>query len=130
MSVELVVLSPSGKPLGPLECLDVCAESCRLAWKAPLDDGGCPILDYKIEMLCPKTKKWKKIGNKKPELPLEFPVKDLEEGQACIKARASQLEKMTADNHLHSVLSIMGYFSILLGKRRTQASHFDLSNSI
>ena len=81
MSVELVVLSPSGKPLGPLECLDVCAESCRLAWKAPLDDGGCPILDYKIEMLCPKTKKWKKIGNKKPELPLEFPVKDLEEGQ-------------------------------------------------
>ena len=62
VTIELVVLSPSAKPLGPLECLDVCAESCTLAWKAPTDDGGCPIQEYKVEMLCPKTKTWKKIG--------------------------------------------------------------------
>ena len=76
-----MVLSPSAKPLGPLECLDVCAESCTLAWKAPLDDGGCPIQEYKVEMLCPKTKKWKKIGTQKPEPPLRYPVTDLIEGE-------------------------------------------------
>lgn len=81
VTIELVVLSPSAKPLGPLECLDVCAESCTLAWKAPTDDGGCPIQEYKVEMLCPKTKKWKKIGMCKPEPPLRYPVTDLQEGE-------------------------------------------------
>ena len=59
--VDLVVLGPPGKPLGPLEVKDVRAESCKLVWKPPEDDGGCPIIDYDIEMLCPKTKKWKKV---------------------------------------------------------------------
>ena len=66
--------------LRPHKC-DVCAESCTLAWKAPADDGGCPIQEYKVEMLCPKTKKWKKIGMCKPEPPLRYPVTDLQEGE-------------------------------------------------
>ena len=78
-TMELVVLTPASKPLGPLECLDITAQSCTLAWKAPLDDGGVPIREYRVELLCPKTKAWKKIGMCKPEPPLRFPVTDLEE---------------------------------------------------
>ena len=59
--VDLVVLGPPGKPLGPLVVKDVRAESCKLVWKPPEDDGGCPIIDYDIEMMCPKTKQWKKV---------------------------------------------------------------------
>ena len=59
--VDLVVLGPPGKPLGPLQVKDVLANSCKLVWKPPEDDGGCPITDYDIEMLCPKTKTWKKV---------------------------------------------------------------------
>ena len=59
--VDLVVLGPPGKPLGPLQVKDVRADSCKLVWKPPEDDGGCPIIDYDIELLCPKTKKWKKV---------------------------------------------------------------------
>ena len=59
--VDLVVLGPPGKPMGPLQVKDVRAESCKLVWKPPEDDGGCPIIDYDVELLCPKTKKWKKV---------------------------------------------------------------------
>ena len=59
--VDLVVLGPPGKPMGPLQVKDVLANSCKLVWKPPEDDGGCPIKDYDIEMLCPKTKQWKKV---------------------------------------------------------------------
>ena len=59
--VDLVVLGPPGKPLGPLQVKDVRAESCKLVWKPPEDDGGCPIIDYDVELLCPKTKQWKKV---------------------------------------------------------------------
>ena len=59
--VDLVVLGPPGKPMGPLQVKDVRADSCKLVWKPPEDDGGCPIKDYDVEMLCPKTKKWKKV---------------------------------------------------------------------
>ena len=59
--VDLVVLGPPGKPMGPLQVKDVRAESCKLVWKPPEDDGGCPIKDYDVELLCPKTKQWKKV---------------------------------------------------------------------
>ena len=59
--MDLVVLGPPGKPMGPLQVREVCAESCKLNWKPPEDDGGCPIKDYDVEMLDPKTKQWKKV---------------------------------------------------------------------
>ena len=53
-----------------------------MKWRPPLDDGGCPIKEYNVELLDPKTKKWKKIGRCKPETdPLKFPVEDLTEGE-------------------------------------------------
>ena len=53
-----------------------------MRWKPPADDGGCPIDDYDIELLCPHTKQWKKIG-KSPGNSLDpnFQVTGLEEGQ-------------------------------------------------
>lgn len=73
-SAELVVLGKPAKPQGPLEVLEIFADKCTLAWKPPMDDGGCPIREYEIEMLCPKTKTWKKIGRCPPETPLRYPV--------------------------------------------------------
>ena len=34
---------------GPLEVSDVTEESCVLAWRAPVEDGGSPVTHYMIE---------------------------------------------------------------------------------
>ena len=60
--VELVVLGRPSRPEGPLEVANITAEGCKLRWKPPADDGGMPIQEYEIEMLCPKTKKWIRKG--------------------------------------------------------------------
>ena len=63
--VELVVLGRPARPEGPLEVSNITAEGCKLRWKPPADDGGMPIQEYEIEMLCPKTKKWIRKGKVK-----------------------------------------------------------------
>ena len=80
--VELVVLGRPARPEGPLEVTNITAEGCKLRWKAPIDDGGKPIQEYNIEMLCPKTKKWIKKGKcAGDKFPLFFDVDGLEEGE-------------------------------------------------
>ena len=80
--VELVVLGRPARPEGPLEVANITAEGCKLRWKPPLDDGGKPIQEYVIEMLCPKTKKWVKKGKTAGDKwPLFFDVDGLEEGE-------------------------------------------------
>ena len=80
--VELVVLGRPARPEGPLEVSNITAEGCKLRWKPPLDDGGKPIQEYVIEMLCPKTKKWVKKGKTAGDKwPLFFDVDGLEEGE-------------------------------------------------
>ncbi len=59
--LELVVLGPPSRPLGPLECLDITASTCKLHWLPPEDDGGMPIQEYEIEKLDPRTKRWVKV---------------------------------------------------------------------
>jgi len=59
--LELVVLGPPSRPMGPLICTDVTANSCILRWEPSEDDGGMPVLEYEIEKLCPKTKRWIKV---------------------------------------------------------------------
>eukprot|EP00095_Tigriopus_kingsejongensis_P002138 maker-scaffold401_size182380-snap-gene-0.20 protein:Tk02138 transcript:maker-scaffold401_size182380-snap-gene-0.20-mRNA-1 annotation:"GM26811" len=67
--------------MGPLICTDVTANSCKLQWLPPEDDGGKPVLEYEIEKLDPKTKRWIKIGKVSGDKrPLTFDVKGLEEG--------------------------------------------------
>jgi len=59
--LELVVLGPPSRPMGPLTCTDITAHSCILRWEPPEDDGGMPVLEYEVEKPCPKTKRWIKV---------------------------------------------------------------------
>lgn len=41
--LELVVLGPPSRPMGPLTCTDITASTCKLHWLPSKDDGGKPI---------------------------------------------------------------------------------------
>ena len=43
------VLDHPGTPTGPLEVLNLDAESCTLSWIPPADDGGNDITNYIVE---------------------------------------------------------------------------------
>ncbi|XP_053200690.1 twitchin-like isoform X3 [Panonychus citri] len=60
--VVITVLGKPSKPKGPLTVSDVHAEGCKLAWKPPEDDGGCPIECYEIEKLDEETGRWVPAG--------------------------------------------------------------------
>lgn len=60
--VELIVLGKPSSPKGPLEVCDVTAKTCKLKWKKPEDDGGCPIKEYDIEKMDTATGKWVRVG--------------------------------------------------------------------
>lgn len=47
--VEIKVLDRPAKPEGPLDVSDVTATGCKLEWRPPKDDGGCPIESYVVE---------------------------------------------------------------------------------
>ncbi|KAL3088858.1 hypothetical protein niasHS_009150 [Heterodera schachtii] len=49
VDLRLKVVDRPAPPEGPLEVDDIGPESCRLAWKPPLDDGGAPVTNYVIE---------------------------------------------------------------------------------
>lgn len=71
VTVEFNVLSSPGKPEGPLQVSDVHKEGCKLAWKKPLDDGGCPIQHYEVEKFDKETGRWTRVGKtsaSKPEI--------------------------------------------------------------
>lgn len=61
-TVELIVLGRPTPPKGPLEVNDITAKSCKLSWKKPEDDGGCPIKEYEIEKMDMATGKWVRVG--------------------------------------------------------------------
>lgn len=52
-------------PKGPLETVDVTAESCKLKWKPADPDEQCPTRGYVVEMQEGRSGKWKKIGETK-----------------------------------------------------------------
>lgn len=55
------MLQPSGKPSkpkGPLKVSDVTAESAKLKWEPPEDDGGEPIDHYVVERMDTETGRW------------------------------------------------------------------------
>lgn len=57
-----MVLAPPSRPQGPLEVTNVLAESCKISWKHPLDDGGNEILGYRVEKMDKKTGQWEKVS--------------------------------------------------------------------
>lgn len=60
--VKVTVLDKPGTPEGPIKITDVTAEGCKLAWKPPEDDGGCPIEKYVVEKLDEATGRWVPAG--------------------------------------------------------------------
>lgn len=60
-TLEFTVLSKPGSPKGPLEVTDVTKKSCKLRWKKPEDDGGCPITEYEVEKMDVATGKWTRV---------------------------------------------------------------------
>lgn len=55
------VLSPPGKPVGPITASNVSGEEMTLHWSPPLDDGGDSVTNYVVEKREPDGT-WTKIG--------------------------------------------------------------------
>uniref|UniRef100_H2YFD5 Titin n=1 Tax=Ciona savignyi TaxID=51511 RepID=H2YFD5_CIOSA len=49
ISITVKVLDRPGQPIGPLTISEVTSERCRLAWRAPENNGGAPVTHYNIE---------------------------------------------------------------------------------
>ncbi len=49
ITLKVNVLDHPQKPSGPLEIVNLDAESCTLIWKPPADDGGSDIINYIVE---------------------------------------------------------------------------------
>ncbi|XP_074598807.1 projectin protein bent isoform X2 [Brevipalpus obovatus] len=60
--VVITVLAKPSAPEGPLQISDVHKEGCKLKWKPPKDDGGCPIECYEIEKMDEETGRWVPAG--------------------------------------------------------------------
>jgi predicted phage tail protein len=57
-TVTVNITDKPGAPEGPLEAFDIHNEGCKLKWKRPKDDGGCPIEYYQIDKMDPETGCW------------------------------------------------------------------------
>jgi len=75
--ITINVIGKPSKPKGPLKISKVQAESCKLSWEAPEDDGGLILKGYKVEKMDLKSGKWTRVG--KTTEP-EFDVSNLIEG--------------------------------------------------
>lgn len=65
VTVEVVITDKPSPPGGPLEVADVHKEGCKLAWKKPEDDGGCPLEGYLVEKMDTDTGLWVPVGKTK-----------------------------------------------------------------
>ncbi|XP_071104533.1 twitchin-like isoform X3 [Haliotis cracherodii] len=77
--VNVVVLDKPAAPDGPLDVAEVTAETCRLKWKPPTDNGGAEVTGYIIEKCEEGSTLWEKV----PGLPTgtSHLVKGLKEGK-------------------------------------------------
>ncbi|XP_015183294.1 PREDICTED: twitchin isoform X5 [Polistes dominula] len=78
VDVEIQVVSKPAKPKGPLEVSNVTAESCKLKWDKPEDDGGDPVDHYVIERMDVDTGRWVPCGTSKVP---EADISGLNEGK-------------------------------------------------
>ncbi|XP_071942196.1 twitchin-like isoform X2 [Antedon mediterranea] len=62
VSVRVTVFDAPGTPEGPLEASDVTAESVRLSWKPPKDDGGTEVSNYVVEKSEEGSGVWTKVS--------------------------------------------------------------------
>ena len=55
---SLPSLGKPSKPKGPLKVSDVTADSAKLKWDPPEDDGGEPVDHYVVEKMDTDTGRW------------------------------------------------------------------------
>lgn len=72
------VVSKPAKPKGPLEVSNVTAQSCKLKWDKPEDDGGDPVDHYVIERMDVDSGRWVPCGTSKVP---EADISGLNEGK-------------------------------------------------
>lgn len=53
--IFVLSLDKPSPPQGPLDVFDITLETCSMAWRPPLDDGGSPITNYVIEKMDPSS---------------------------------------------------------------------------
>ncbi|CAH1785276.1 unnamed protein product [Owenia fusiformis] len=59
--IKVVVLDKPGAPEGPLNVSDVTADSAKLTWKEPEDDGGAELTGYIVEKMEEGSGFWEKV---------------------------------------------------------------------
>lgn len=108
-TLEFTVLSKPGSPKGPLEVTDITKKSCKLKWKKPEDDGGCPVTEYEVEKMDLATGKWMRVckvpakdGLKEPEVD----ITNLEPGKEY-KFRVTAVNKEGDSEPLTTTKSII-----------------------
>lgn len=74
--LNVKVLSPPGKPIGPITASEIAGEAITLHWSPPLDDGGAGISNYVVEKREPDGT-WTKVGQ---PVGTSFRVRNLENG--------------------------------------------------
>lgn len=62
VTVDVVITDKPDAPEGPLQVSDVHANSAKLKWKRPKDDGGEPIEYYQVDKMDPETGCWVPCG--------------------------------------------------------------------
>lgn len=76
---DVVFTELPGKPVGPLEVLDIQRTNISIRWKPPKDDGGVPLTAYVIEKRDAKRMTWAKVDRIKPDI-TTYTVQNLVEG--------------------------------------------------
>uniref|UniRef100_A0A8C8FST0 Immunoglobulin like and fibronectin type III domain containing 1, tandem duplicate 2 n=1 Tax=Oncorhynchus tshawytscha TaxID=74940 RepID=A0A8C8FST0_ONCTS len=83
---RLIVLDKPTAPQGPVEVLESTASCIHIKWRAPKDDGGCPVINYNLERQQVGRNTWKKLGDI-PGVP-EYKDNDVEHGRKyCYRIR-------------------------------------------
>ncbi|KAG0717143.1 Twitchin [Chionoecetes opilio] len=72
--MELIVIDKPSKPKGPLKVSDVTAESVKLKWEPPEDDGGEPVDHYVVERMDLDTGRWVPVTETKVKTCLLMPL--------------------------------------------------------
>lgn len=72
--LNVSVLSPPGKPVGPITSSEIVGDAITLHWIPPLDDGGAGISNYVVEKREPDGT-WIKVGQ---PVGTSFRVRNLE----------------------------------------------------
>merc|ERR1719309_818800 len=76
--VRVYVVGPPDICEGPMEITGIHKNGCKIAWRVPKDDGGCPIEYYIVEKFDVDTGIWSAVGTT-PTLNIE--CKDLAQGK-------------------------------------------------